>query len=359
MIRNTLHAIAGAAILVRLTLGPTPTPTAAQLAAPRWDHLGSATDTIEAITIHPPDALAADCVVVRRDGGPNSNLLSLHSGDGTRNEDWHSWREPLLAPFDAVVLGFQINPESTLPGVRGSGCSSAILFQQLVDGEPTDVHVAYVHVREVTVSQGDTVRAGDPVARIGNNGSSFHPHVHVGAFRREMMSEEAVPLQVRMDLGAMGVGAGGGGGECPTMFELADGTADRNAGVGLTSKWLSRRKAPESPTGWLSPADMSTLHSVVFCLHLESIRPFGRRPSEGPVHGLTQAVTRQPYSGAAAHGRNRSRTPNPAVPLPVSSPPQATPDAAARSPELLGPMCGSALEHRGAPSSWLCSTQIR
>ena len=27
------------------------------------------------------------------------------------------------------------------------------------------------------------------VARIGNNGSSFHPHVHVGAFRGDMMSE--------------------------------------------------------------------------------------------------------------------------------------------------------------------------
>ena len=104
MIRNTLHAIAGAAILVPLTLGPTPTPTAAQLAAPRWDHLRSATDTIEAITIHPPvaapfqcsehplgaedhvpDALGADCVVVRRDGGPNGNLASLYTGDGTLN----------------------------------------------------------------------------------------------------------------------------------------------------------------------------------------------------------------------------------------------------------------------------------
>lgn len=153
---------------------------------------------------HVPDALGSDCVVVRRDGGPNGNLPSLYTGDGTRNEDWHSWREPLLAPFDGVVIGVRINPETTLPGVMGSGRSSAIGFQRLVDGEPTDIHVAYVHVREVTVTQGDTVRAGDPVARIGNNGWSFHPHVHVGAFRGELMSEDAVPLQVRMDLGAMG-----------------------------------------------------------------------------------------------------------------------------------------------------------
>ena len=206
-----LHAIALAAILTPPTPGPAPTPIAVQ------------SDTIEAISIHPPvaalfqcsehplgaedhvpDALGADCVVVRRDGGPDGNLLSLYAGDGTRNEDWHSWREPLLAPFDGVVIGVQINPETTLPGVMGSGRSSAIGFQLLVDGAPTDIHVVYVHVREVTVSQGDTVRAGDPVARIGNNGWSFHPHVHVGAFRGELMSDDAVPLQVRMDLAAMG-----------------------------------------------------------------------------------------------------------------------------------------------------------
>ena len=183
----------------------------------------SDTDMIEALTIHPPvaaqfqcsghalgaedhvpDALAADCVVVRPEGGPNGNLLSMYTGDGARNEDWHGWRELLLAPFDAVVLAIQINPESSVPGVRGSGRSSAILFGQLVDGERTDVHVAYVHVREVYVSEGDTVRVGEPVARIGNNGSSFHPHVHVGAFLGDMFSGEAVPLQMRMDLAAMG-----------------------------------------------------------------------------------------------------------------------------------------------------------
>ena len=58
--------------------------------------------------------------MVRRDGGPNGNLASLYTGDGTRNEDWHSWREPLLTPFDGVVLGILINPESTLPAIAAS-----------------------------------------------------------------------------------------------------------------------------------------------------------------------------------------------------------------------------------------------
>lgn len=161
---------------------------------------------------HVPDALASDCVVIRREGGPDGNLASLYTGDGTRNEDWHGWREPLLAPFDGVVLIIQINPETTVPGVRGEGRSSAILFRRGLEDDPEAVQVAYVHVREVLVSEGDTVRAGQPVARIGNNGSSFHPHVHVGAFRGDIMSEDAVPLQIRMDLEAMGRLRGTAGG---------------------------------------------------------------------------------------------------------------------------------------------------
>jgi Peptidase family M23 len=153
---------------------------------------------------HVPDALGADCVVVRRDGGPNGNLNSLHSGDGTRNEDWHGWRQPLLAPCDGVVLIVSLNPETTTPGEFGSGRSSAMLFRCSLDDDANAVKVAYIHVREVSVAEGDTVQAGQTVARIGNNGSSYNPHVHIGAFRGELMSDDAVPLQIRFDLAAMG-----------------------------------------------------------------------------------------------------------------------------------------------------------
>ncbi len=179
---------------------------------------------IEAVTIHPPvaasyqcsehalgaedhvgDALGSDCVVVRRDAGPDGRLLSFYTGDGARNEDWHSWNEPLLAPFDGVVTLVYINPHTTVPGVWGEGRSSAVLFERIgsdEDGPP--VQVGYVHVQDVLVAVGDTVTAGQPVARIGNNGSSWHPHVHIGAFRGELYSDDAVALQVRIDLEALG-----------------------------------------------------------------------------------------------------------------------------------------------------------
>lgn len=153
---------------------------------------------------HVPDALGADCVVVRRISGPGEGFNSLYSGDGSRNEDWHGWREPLLAPCDGIVTIVSINPATTVPGIRGEGRSSAILFRCGAEDDREAVQVAYVHGREPTVSEGDTVEAGQVVARIGNNGSSFNPHVHIGAFRGELFSEHAVPFQVRMDLAAMG-----------------------------------------------------------------------------------------------------------------------------------------------------------
>lgn len=181
------------------------------------------TERIEAVLVHPPvaarfqcsehplgaedhvpDALGADCVVVRRVGGPNGDLLSLYTGDGSHNEDWHGWREPLLAPCDGRVDIVSMNPETAQPGKPGPGRSSAILFRCGPDDDPDPIQVALIHVREVVVVEGDPVRAGDVVARMGNNGSSFNPHVHIGAFRGELFSDDAVPLQVRIDLAALG-----------------------------------------------------------------------------------------------------------------------------------------------------------
>ena len=179
---------------------------------------------IEAIVIHPPvaalyqcsehplgaedhvgDALGSDCVVVRRDSGPDGQFVSFHTGDGTRNEDWHSWNQPLLAPFDGEVTLVDLNPVTTVPGKWGEGRSSAVLFRRAGgDPETAPVHVGYVHVQDVLVEVGDFVTAGQPVARIGNNGSSWYPHLHIGAFRGDLTSEDAVPLQIRMDLEALG-----------------------------------------------------------------------------------------------------------------------------------------------------------
>ena len=52
---------------------------------------------------------------------------------------------------------------------------------------------------DLSVKEGDTVKAGDIVAKVGNNGFSRNPHIHVGAWKGN------TPLQIRFDLKTMGI----------------------------------------------------------------------------------------------------------------------------------------------------------
>ena len=61
------------------------------------------------------------------------------------------------------------------------------------------VIVVFAHVTEIAVKVGDTVKAGQVVAKVGNNGVARAPHIHIGAYREA----DAVPLQIRWDLRAM------------------------------------------------------------------------------------------------------------------------------------------------------------
>jgi hypothetical protein len=161
---------------------------------------------------HAGDALAQDCSVVRDNGGSRERFPSFYSDEGLRNEDWFSWNEPLLAPFDGVVRGIHLNPVTNEPGVRGRGMASVLMFERIHAGDDRPIQVGYVHVQDVQVQIGDTVKVGEVVAHIGNNGISDYPHVHIGAVRGDLIAlmsgvgkpEDIEPLQIRFDLAAMG-----------------------------------------------------------------------------------------------------------------------------------------------------------
>lgn len=204
-------------------------PALAQVTSPRPS--ADAAPRIDALAIHPAmaarfvcaehpygqedhagDALGQDCTVVRDTAGPTGRFPAFYSGSGSRNADWFSWNEPLLAPFSGIVKAIHLNPSTNDPGVRGSGMASVILFERIGAADERPIQVGYVHVQDVRVAVGDTVAAGQVVARIGNNGISDHPHVHIGAVRGDLgklMSGAARPedveaLQVRFDLVALG-----------------------------------------------------------------------------------------------------------------------------------------------------------
>lgn len=181
---------------------------AAQLAPP------APTEQVEAVEIHPfsarvfsctehpegklayiGDALGTDCLIqggfdeMRR--GPGEFLRSYRT-NGLTNEDWFGWNEPVLAPFDGIVEKVGVNSVTNVPGTMGKPPASMIVFAR-ADG----ARVLYAHIQDILVSEGDSVNAGQKVAKIGNNGMSWSPHIHVGAWRDKR------PLQIRWDLRAL------------------------------------------------------------------------------------------------------------------------------------------------------------
>jgi hypothetical protein len=173
------------------------------LAEPRADG-----HPIERVVIHPPfdkafvtsehpegqlewlgDALGTDFIIVRFVRG----WARMHDSSGERNEDWFGWNAAVLAPFDGHIVHVMLPTGTNSPGHHEGGPAGGIVFAR-ADG----VHVAYGHIDEICVCPGESVRAGQVVARLSNNGTSWMPHLHVGAWRDE------APLQVCVDLEIMG-----------------------------------------------------------------------------------------------------------------------------------------------------------
>jgi hypothetical protein len=135
------------------------------------------------------DQLARDFIVMRIGEDGIMRPFKPESG-GKENEDWFTWRRDVLAPFDGTVAQVQQSDSTNQPGTLNADAQHGEIDFENEDG----VVVHYVHVREVEVEEGQRVEAGEVVAKVGNNGSSIAPHVHVGAW------EGDTPLQIQMDL---------------------------------------------------------------------------------------------------------------------------------------------------------------
>jgi hypothetical protein len=125
--------------------------------------------------------------------GKNRGFGRLYKSDGRTNEDWYSWRANVLSPIAGVVVGILPNDKVNEPGIRGKPPAGLLQLSQS-DG----IVIMISHLTDFTVRLGDNVDVGQVIARVGNNGPSYAPHVHVGA------SRGSIPLQVRWDQRAMG-----------------------------------------------------------------------------------------------------------------------------------------------------------
>jgi len=167
-------------------------------------------EKIDIITIHPPfsksftcsdhpvghclslgDALGKDCVVQRL----YNSCFRTYRNNGNLNEDWFSWNEPVLAPCNAIVKSVHIDTEpANIIGMPVKDRRATLVIFQCQD----DTNLLYAHLQDIQIAIGDKVTAGQFFARVGNNGNSSNPHLHIGAYKGNK------PLAIAFDLSIMG-----------------------------------------------------------------------------------------------------------------------------------------------------------
>jgi hypothetical protein len=135
------------------------------------------------------DELGQDCVVESFVEDEGRLWTRPYKTNGRENEDWFGWNQHILSPCACKVTQIQRNPITNKPGIVGKSPASLMILRR-DDG----VHFLLAHIQNELVKVGDAVTYGQPVAKVGNNGFSRIPHVHIGAWKGQ------TPLQIRWDL---------------------------------------------------------------------------------------------------------------------------------------------------------------
>lgn len=122
------------------------------------------------------DDLGQDCVPMKFVDTDGVAFMRSFKADGLRNEDWFGWQQPVLSPCDCKVVAVRVNPITNSPGHPGKPPASSIKLEAA-----NGTNLVLAHVDSASVSVGDAVHAGQPIARVGNNGFARMPHIHIGA----------------------------------------------------------------------------------------------------------------------------------------------------------------------------------
>lgn len=122
-----------------------------------------------------PQRFAVDWVRLGDDG-------RLFGGEGAAVTDWHSYDVPVVAVADGIVVLVRDGMGDTAPRAAAPAIISAadapgnVVVLDLGDSR----FATYAHLKagSIVVKDGDRVRAGQELARIGNSGNAHGPHLH-------------------------------------------------------------------------------------------------------------------------------------------------------------------------------------
>jgi hypothetical protein len=130
---------------------------------------------IDGVRIETGETFAVDWAKVKND--------RLFDGDGKRVEQYYGFGENVLAVADGTVVSIHDGmPDQTpfvfmVPKSKSDYGGNNVILEIA-----SNVFAWYAHLRQgsLTVKVGDTVKAGAPIAKLGNTGPSEGPHLHLG-----------------------------------------------------------------------------------------------------------------------------------------------------------------------------------
>ena len=130
---------------------------------------------IDGVRIETAETFAIDWAKVKND--------RIFDGDGKRVEQYYGFGEDVLAVADGTVVSIHDGMPDETPLVlmvpkSKSDYGGNNVFLEIAP----NVFAWYAHLRQgsLTVKVGDAVKAGAPIAKLGNTGPSEGPHLHFG-----------------------------------------------------------------------------------------------------------------------------------------------------------------------------------
>jgi Peptidase family M23 len=130
---------------------------------------------IDGVRIETAETFATDWAKVKND--------RIFDGDGKRVEQYYGFDEDVFAVADGTVVSIHDGMPDKTPSVlmvpkSKSDYGGKNVFLEIAP----NVFAWYAHLRRgsLTVKVGDTVKAGAPLAQVGNSGPSEGPHLHFG-----------------------------------------------------------------------------------------------------------------------------------------------------------------------------------
>src|ERR1700756_2869601 len=130
---------------------------------------------IDGVRIETAETFAIDWAKVKND--------RIFDGDGKRVEQYYGFGEDVLAVADGTVVSIRDGMPDETPSVLMAPKSKSDYGGNNVILEiAPNVFAWYAHLRQgsLTVKVGDAVKAGAPIATLGNTGPSEGPHLHLG-----------------------------------------------------------------------------------------------------------------------------------------------------------------------------------